>query len=283
MSENDRPRGWVLQADGLAGVRHGFFTRRGGVSPAPYDTLNCSMSSKDDPRNIAVNRGRVSAFLGVESADLLGLTQVHSADVKTVRRGVAHWRTGRGPAGDALVSDDPDVALGVITADCAPVLFASLDGRVVGAAHAGWRGAADGVLEATVEAMRALGAAEIRAVVGPCIAPQSYEVGADMRAAVLDLDARGEGFFACAARPRHFMFDLPGYALARLRRAGLKRIEAIGLDTLADPRRFYSHRRRTLAGGGTIGHQISAIRARTPDNRVLDNRVPDRAPDRDRA
>lgn len=265
MSENDRPRGWVLQGDGLAGVRHGFFTRRGGVSPAPYDTLNCSISSKDDPRNIAANRARVSAFLGVEPTDLLGLTQVHSAHVMTVRRGVAHWRTGRGPAGDALVSDDPAVALGVITADCAPVLFASLDGRVVGAAHAGWRGAAIGVLEATVEAMRALGAGEIRAIVGPCIASQSYEVGADMRTAVLDLDARGEVFFAHAVRTKHFMFDLPGYALARLRRAGLRRIDTIGLDTLADPRRFYSHRRRTLAGGGAIGHQISAVRANSRD------------------
>lgn len=257
----DMPRGWVIPTANLADVPHGFFTRRGGVSPAPFDSLNCSLSSRDLAENVATNRTRVAAYLGVAGEALLGLTQVHSSDVVTVRRGGAHWATGRGLRADALASDDPNVALGVITADCAPVLFADDDGHVVGAAHAGWRGAAGGILEATVEAMRALGARDIRATVGPCIAPTRYEVGPDMRAAVLAVDAQAARWFLPAARSGHFMFDLPGYCLARLRRAGLRRIEALGLDTLRDRRRFFSHRRRTLAGGGAIGHQISAIRA----------------------
>ncbi|AOX17803.1 peptidoglycan editing factor PgeF [Kozakia baliensis] len=260
---HDMPRDWVLRADALSFVPHGFFTRRGGVSPAPFDSLNCSLSSSDRPENLAENRRRVAASLGVESASLLGLKQIHSPDVVTISHGDEVWGTGRGPKGDALVTDRPDWALGVITADCGPVLFASRDGRVVGAAHAGWRGAASGVLEATVSAMRQLGAGEIVASVGPCIAPWSYEVGADMRDSVLALDPAAHMFFIPAQRREHFMFDLPGYCLARLRRAGLKHISALGLDTLRDSRRFFSHRRRTLAGGGAIGHQISAIRARS--------------------
>ncbi|WP_336762713.1 peptidoglycan editing factor PgeF [Asaia sp. VD9] len=255
------PRGWVLQSDPLAFLRHGFFTRRGGVSPAPYDTLNCSLASADDAVNIAQNRGRVAGFLGVGSGALLGLTQTHSADVVVMTRDTPVWQTGRGPKADALVSDREDLALGVITADCGPVLFASTDGRVVGAAHAGWRGAVGGVLEATIEAMARLGAGEIIACVGPCIAQNSYEVGAEMRASVLTASSGAGEFFTAGVRPGHYQFDLSGYCLHRLRRAGLRRVSRLGLDTLPDVARFFSHRRRTLAGGGAIGHQISAIRA----------------------
>lgn len=257
----DEPRGWVLEGDLLLGVRHGFFTRRGGVSQGAYASLNCSVSSADQARDVAENRRRVAAALGVDVTALLGLTQTHSADVHVLKRGQVQWRSGRGPVGDALVTDDPAIAVGVVTADCAPVLFADRARRIVGAAHAGWRGACGGVLEATVTAMRRLGAGEISAVVGPCIGQASYEVGSDMRALVLVSGTGSAPFFAPARRAEHFQFDLAGYVLNRLRRAGVRRVSALGLDTMPDACRFYSHRRRTLAGGGVIGHQISAIRA----------------------
>ncbi|GAB6855684.1 peptidoglycan editing factor PgeF [Asaia astilbis] len=255
------PRGWALQADSLAFMRHGFFTRLGGVSPAPFNSLNCSLASSDRPENIAENRSRVARFLGVDAPSLLGLTQTHSVDVVTLTRETPLWQTGRGPRADALVSDRDDLALGVITADCGPVLFASLDGRVAGAAHAGWRGAVGGVLEATLSAMAALGAGDVVACVGPCIRQDSYEVGAEMRESVLDASPEAAFCFMPAGRDNHFLFDLPGYCLHRLRRAGLRYVSMIGLDTCPDVRRFFSHRRRTLAGGGAIGHQISVIRA----------------------
>ncbi|MDR6183377.1 polyphenol oxidase family protein [Asaia bogorensis] len=259
------PRGWVLPAPSLSHVRHGFFTRRGGVSPAPYDTLNCSLASADLAANVAVNRGRVAGYLGVEASSLLGLTQTHSPDVVVLTHDTPVWPTGKGPKADALVSNRHDLALGVITADCGPVLFASADGSVVGAAHAGWRGAVGGVLEATLDAMQALGAGDVIACVGPCIRQAGYEVGADMRTEVLDGSSLvapcAERFFVEAPRAGHYLFDLPGYCLYRLRRAGLRHVSTIGLDTRYDALRFFSHRRRTLAGGGAIGHQISAIRA----------------------
>lgn len=255
------PRGWVIQADSLAFLRHGFFTRLGGVSPGPFNSLNCSLASADRPENVAENRGRVARFLGVEAPSLLGLTQTHSADVVTLTHKTPVWQTGRGPKADALVTDRDDLALGVITADCGPVLFASLDGRVVGAAHAGWRGAVGGVLEATLSAMSALGAGDVVASIGPCIRQESYEVGPEMRDTVLDASPEAGHFFMPALREGYFFFDMPGYCLHRLRRAGLRHLSMIGLDTRFDVWRFFSHRRRTLAGGGAIGHQISAIRA----------------------
>lgn len=255
------PRGWVLRADALSGLRHGFFTRRGGVSPAPYDSLNCSLASADSAANIAENRERVGRYLGLDASALLGLTQTHSADVVTLTAQSPVWAMGRGPKADALVTDREDLALGVITADCGPVLFASPDGRIVGAAHAGWRGAVGGVLEATLAAMVSLGAGDVTACLGPCIHQSSYEVGAAMREEVLDTSPEAAHLFMPALRPGHFQFDLPGYCLHRLRRAGLRRVSSMALDTCPDVARFYSHRRRTRAGGGVIGHQISAIRA----------------------
>jgi polyphenol oxidase len=235
---------------------HRFFTRNGGVSTGAYASLNCSFTA-DDPENVRENRARVAQAMGVERDRLLGCKQVHGIDVVTVDR---PWAEGDGPAADALVSSVPGLGLGVITADCAPVLFygANAAGGVAGAAHAGWRGAVAGVLEATVAAMRALGAGEIYAVIGPCIQQPSYEVGADLRDAVL-AERRSAARFFTAGRPDHWWFDLPAYCLARLDAAGVK-AESLGLDTCGLELEFFSHRRRTLRGEAALGHQISVIR-----------------------
>ena len=246
-----------LTADWL-GVRHGFFTRQGGVSEGPFASLNCSLSGQDDRALVMENRARVAAAMGAGLPALVGLFQVHGAEVATVG---TPWAAGAGPHADAMVTDRPGIVLGIVTADCAPVLFADREAGVIGAAHAGWRGAVAGILEATLTAMARLGAdpARVVAAVGPCIAPGSYEVGADLRGAVLANDPADAGFFAAGARPGHWQFDLPGYCVARLRAAGVAQAAWLGFDTLADPDRFFSHRRRTLAGGGPIGHQISAV------------------------
>lgn len=249
---------WVLRSGALA-VPHGFFTRLGGVSPAPFDSLNCSLSSLDDLEHVRENRARVAREIGILPENLMGLKQTHSDTTVPVIADMPLWPMGKGQDGDALVTDRPDVGIGVITADCGPILLSGNDGRIVGAAHAGWRGAAGGILESVVSRMRALGALNIVAAVGPCIGPESYEVGPDMRDAVMAQDSGAGAFFRPADRSGHFYFDLPGYCAARLRRAGVDQVDVIGVDTLTD-QRFFSHRRRTLAGGGHIGHQISAIR-----------------------
>lgn len=240
---------------------HGFFTRRGGVSAGPYASLNCSLSGGDDPAAVAENRARVARAVGVGPDCLLGMTQVHGCDVILVKgtQGVS-WGAGRGPRGDAMVTNRRGLALGVITADCAPVLFADTTGGVIGAAHAGWRGAVAGVLDATVDSMVALGAdpGRIVAAIGPCIRQPSYEVGADLRAAVLEAGEQNARFFRPAPRAGHWQFDLAGFCAARLLAAGVS-VDIIDADTLADESRFFSHRRRTLGEGGPIGHQISVI------------------------
>jgi len=234
---------------------HGFFTRRGGVSVGPWASLNCSLSGQDAPEAVRENRARAARHLGASPAGLVGATQVHGAAVAVVR---TPWAYGAGPRADAMVTDRPGIALGVITADCTPVLLADLQAGVVGAVHAGWRGAVAGVLEAAVDAMVRLGARTeaIAAAVGPCIRQASYEVGGDLRDAVL---AHGDaaGFFVEGARESNWQFDLAGYCRMRLR--GVSQVDVVDADTLAEPERFFSHRRRTLAGGGPIGHQISAI------------------------
>ncbi len=184
---------------------------------------------------------------------LVGLYQVHGPAVATV---TTPWAAGAGQRADAMVTAMPGIALGIITADCAPVLFHDPGARVIGAAHAGWRGALAGVLEATVAAMRALGATQVHACIGPCIGQPSYEVGPDLRDEILSRDQADAQFFA-AGRGDRFQFDLAGYCAHRLR--GLASVELIDADTAADEPRFFSHRRRTLAGGHPIGHQISAI------------------------
>jgi YfiH family protein len=249
-----------VTAESLAaqpGLAHGFFTRRGGVSAGPFAALNCSVSSKDDPDAVRENRRRAADALGVPGTALAGLTQVHGIDVAVLD---TPWTDAERPVADALVTRRAGLALGVVTADCAPVLFADAEAGVIGAAHAGWRGAVAGVLEATIEAMLALGARRGRIVtaVGPCIRQPSYEVAADLREAVLARDPADARFFGTGARGDRWQFDLAGYCAARLASAGVA-AEVTPHDTLALEDRFFSHRRRTLAGGGPIGHQLSAI------------------------
>jgi len=249
--------------DATLAVPHGFFTRAGGVSTGPYASLNCSLSGADDRAAVLENRARVARTLGVEPGQLVGLHQVHGKAVATVTE---PWAPGEGPQADGMVTAVPGIALGVITADCGPVLFADRTAGVVGAAHAGWRGAVAGILEAVVAAMAALGAepGRIAAVIGPCIRQSSYEVAADMRDAVLAHNPADARFFrpnvVQPGAPERWHFDLAGYCSARLRSAGVGSVSVTPGDTAAEPERFFSHRRRTLAGGGPIGHQIAGVR-----------------------
>lgn len=236
-------------------IPHGFFTREGGVSRGAYASLNCSLSGADDPAAVAANRALVAASLGLAPGALVGLTQVHGAEVVIVRE---PWAAGAGPRADAMVTSRAEIGLGIITADCAPVLFADPAAGVIGAAHAGWRGAVAGVLEATISAMVTLGAsrARIGAAVGPCIGARSYEVGAEVHDAVAAVGPEPARFLA-PGRPGRWQFDLAFYCAARLSRSGLSEVSVLPADTAADEARFFSHRRRTLAGGGPLGHQIS--------------------------
>jgi hypothetical protein len=246
-----------LRSAALA-LPHGFFTRLGGVSGGPYASLNCSLSGQDSPDAVLENRARAARAIGAEPAGLVGLTQVHGSEAVHV---TTAWRPGAGPPADAMVTDRADVALGIVTADCAPILFADMRAGVVAAAHAGWRGAVAGVIEATIAAMTRLGArpATTTAAIGPCIRQSSYEVGADLRDAVLAHQADHDCFFTPGRREARWQFDLAGYCAGRLAAAGIPLVETIDSDTAADEARFFSHRRRTLAGGGPIGHQISII------------------------
>jgi YfiH family protein len=239
-------------------ARHGFFTRRGGVSQGPYASLNASLSGGDDVDRVSRNRALVAEALGAQPLDLVGARQVHGTTVVTVQ---TPWIAGTGPDADGLVTSTPGIALSIITADCAPVLLQDAQASVIGAVHAGWRGAAAGVLEQAVAAMAALGAtpSRIRAVIGPCIGPDEYEVGPDLRDAILPTLSDAASWFRPGRPPDRFLFDLPGYCLARLRAAGIRDAIALGLDTVTDDDRFFSHRRRTRGAGGPIGHQISAI------------------------
>jgi YfiH family protein len=235
---------------------HGFFTRNGGVSTGLFASLNCSLSGADDAQAVRQNRALVANAMGVTPDNLLGLKQAHEATVIHV---TTPWAIGAGPAADALFTTQSGIALGIITADCAPVLFSDAAGSVVGAAHAGWRGAVLGVLEATGMAMRSKGAMDIRAVIGPCIQQQSYEVGADMRDAVLERDGRDERFFAPGQTQGKWQFDLPGYCISRLARIEVPATR-LNRDTCAEEQNFFSHRRRTQRGETALGHQISVIR-----------------------
>lgn len=233
-------------------VRHGFFTRLGGVSSGVYDSLNCGFSS-DEPSLVQENRARAASAMGMPRDALLGVKQIHGPHVVTV---TTRWAEGAGPQGDALVTQQPGLALGIITADCAPVLFLG-DNGAVGAAHAGWRGALAGVLEATAQALQALGAQNIQATIGPCIHQPSYEVGHEMRAALI-AEATSSAAFFTNGKLGHFWFDLPGYCAARLTRAGIT-AEILPHDTCADEALFFSYRRKTLRQEAATGHQISII------------------------
>jgi YfiH family protein len=235
---------------------HGFFTRNGGVSNGPYASLNCSMSGADTPENVFKNRALVAHAMGVQPQNLLGLRQVHEASVHWVTE---PWGPGQLPQADAMITARRDFALSVITADCAPVLFSDEAGTCVGAAHAGWRGAVAGVLEATGMAMRSKGALGVRAVIGPCIQQPSYEVGADLRDAVLVRNPAFETFFIAGKTSDKWQFDLPGYCAARLAKIDLP-VTLLARDTFAEAANFFSYRRRVLLGQAANGHQISVIR-----------------------
>jgi len=240
------------------GIRHGFFTREGGVSDGLFASLNCGLGSGDDAVKVAENRGRAMAALGLKADRLATCYQVHSPSVVVVN---AAWPSAERPRADAMVTQRKGVALGILTADCAPVLFADAGAEVIGAAHAGWRGALSGVLEATVEAMIGLGAApeRIGAGIGPCIAQPSYEVGPEFPAPFLAADPASADFFRPAPRSGHFLFDLGGYVERRLAELGLGRIERSGGDTAAEADRFFSYRRSCLRREKDYGRELSAI------------------------
>ena len=245
----------VLTHAALAGAAHGFLGRTGGVSVGLHAGLNVSYS-EDEPAHTAENRRRAGEAV-LPGARLITCYQVHSPDVVTVN---APWEDANRPKADALVTGQPGLLLGVLTADCAPVLFRDAAAGVIGAAHAGWKGAIGGVTDRTVEAMEALGAdrARIAAVVGPCIAQASYEVDAAFEARFTSTDPETERFFK-AGRAGHAWFDLEGYVAARLAGFGVGTVAMLGEDTYAQEARFYSFRRATHAGEAGYGRQISLI------------------------
>jgi polyphenol oxidase len=236
---------------------HGFFGRRGGVSTGIYEGLNCGPGSHDHPANVTANRAKAAAALGVAPERLVTLYQHHSPDAVTVTR---PWNRADAPRADAMVTREPGIALGILTADCAPVLFADARARVAGAAHAGWKGALAGILESAILAMEELGArrSAIRAAIGPCISQANYEVGPEFRARFLGADGENTRFFIPSARPEHWLFDLPGYAAARLAAAGVS-AEISGACTYADETACFSFRRSTHRNEGDYGRNLSAI------------------------
>ncbi|MGZ8350357.1 MAG: peptidoglycan editing factor PgeF [Allosphingosinicella sp.] len=241
---------------GLLGVPHGFLGRRGGVSNGVCAGLNVGLGSADDRDAIAENRRRAVAAVA-PAARLVTVHQVHSPTAVTATE---PWPDEARPRADAVVTDRPGLALGILTADCAPVLLADAAAGIVGAAHAGWKGAFGGVLEATLEAMEALGAdrARIAAAIGPAIARRSYEVDDTFCRRFAEADPANDRFFG-PGRDGHHQFDLEGYIAARLAAAGVRRVEALGLDTYSDPDRFFSYRRATHRGEPDYGRQISLI------------------------
>ena len=242
----------------LAGIRHGFFTRSGGVSQGVYATLNGGTGSDDAPDMITENRARMAAVLGVAPDRLLTAYQIHSPDVVMAER---PWTRENRPRADAIVTRTPELAVGISTADCGPLLFADSQAGVVGAAHAGWRGALTGVVEATIAAMEKLGAdrGRIAVALGPTIRQRNYEVGPEFIERFLAADAANASFFTASKRDGHALFDLTGYIAERVTRAGIENFEDLGLCTYAEPERFYSYRRMTLLGEPDYGRHVNAI------------------------
>jgi polyphenol oxidase len=245
-----------VQSDALFGVSHGFFGRIGGVSTGVVAGLNVGLGSGDDPAAIAENRRRASEAVAT-GAQLVTVHQVHSANA--VVAGV--WTDDARPHADAIVTDKPGLMLGILTADCAPVLLADTQAGVVGAAHAGWKGALGGVTDATIVAMEGLGAQRdrIAAAVGPCIARASYEVDAAFLSRFVCAGPENERFFADGVRPGHHQFDLEAYVAHRLAAAGVTRVATLELDTYANADQFFSFRRATHANEPDYGRQISLI------------------------
>ena len=243
---------------GLDGVQHRFFTRRGGVSAGLYSSLNCGYGSGDGPDNVRENRRRAAASFELAETELLTMHQIHSTDVLTVAD--RRWTSPGAPKADAMVTDRPGLALGVLAADCAPVLLADVRAGVIGAAHAGWKGALAGIVDATIAAMERLGAQRerLQAAIGPCIGRESYEVGPEFPAPFLAQDDANAVFFGAAPRAGHFLFDLAGYLAHRLALAGVS-ASATGHDTLRASDDFFSYRRNTLEGVRDYGRGLSAI------------------------
>jgi polyphenol oxidase len=239
-------------------LAHGFFTRQGGVSNGVHEGLNCGYGSQDIHETVARNRARVAQAMAVDPDALITVHQFHSADVILAEQ---TWAHDEAPRGDAMVCTTPGMALGILTADCAPVLFADAKGGVIGAAHAGWRGALSGVLEATVQVMTDQGAqrGRITAVVGPCIAQASYEVGPEFRAEFTAQAASFAAFFAPSSKDGHYQFDLAGFIMHRLGDLGLGQSHDLALDTYTEENLFYSYRRTCHRDESDYGRQIAAI------------------------
>ncbi len=242
----------------LPGIRHAFFSREGGVSEGLYASLNCGFGSNDDPGAVARNRELAMERLGTPGIPLITAYQKHTSDVVTV---TAPWAPDEAPIADGMVTDKHGIALGILTADCAPVLLADGENGVIGAAHAGWRGAKGGVVEATIEAMIDLGAEpkNIVAAIGPCIAQRSYEVSDDFAPPFVDEDAANAALFAEGKREGHLMFDLAGYVWRRLSRYALRHVVRSPCDTCGEEERFFSYRRSVLKGESDYGRELSAI------------------------
>ena len=247
----------ILTSDSLAPLRHGFFTRRGGASSGVFRGLNCGLGSSDQREVVEINRGRVADAMGVGLGNLVTIHQVHSADVAVVERP----GDAVGIEADAMVTSTPGLALAILTADCQPVLFADVDAGVIGAAHAGWKGALNGVLEVTLDKMENLGAerSNIVAAIGPSISQNSYEVGPEFRETFLSDDPSNAQFFDDGDEDK-FQFDLPGYGLHRLKSAGVAQAHWSEHCTYSDPDRFFSYRRSTHQNEADYGRLISAIR-----------------------
>lgn len=242
----------------LPGIRHAFFTRYGGVSSGIYESLNAGIASKDDAAHVAENRARMARALGVAPENFVTAYQVHSPDVVVAEK---PWDAASRPKVDAIVTRVPGLAIGVSTADCGPILFADEKARVVGGAHAGWRGALGGVIESTLDAMEKLGAqrANIVTALGPMIRQPNYEVGGEFFAAFMAAAKDNDRYFRAGARPDHYQFDLGGYIAMRLRRAGVDAIEDCGLCTYAEPERFFSYRRSQHRSEADYGRHVNAI------------------------
>jgi YfiH family protein len=242
----------------LPGIRHAFFTRAGGVSGGIYASLNAGVGSNDDPGYVAENRARMAAAMGVGPERFLTCYQIHSPDVVVAD---APWTAEARPHADAIVTTVPGLAIGVSTADCGPVLFADAQARVIGAAHAGWRGALGGVTDQTITAMERLGAARERivAALGPMIRQNNYETGSDLRDRFIAADPANVRFFRAAEREGHFMFDLAGYVAARLAAARVGTIEDVDACTYGEPEKFFSYRRMTHRAEADYGRHVNAI------------------------
>jgi YfiH family protein len=242
----------------LDGIRHAFFTREGGVSGGIYASLNSGVGSNDDPDHVTENRARMARALGVEAERLITAFQIHSPHVVVADE---PWSVETRPKADAIVTRTPGLAIGVSTADCGPLLFADPQARVIGAAHAGWRGAFSGVIEGTIAAMENLGAerSRISVALGPLIRQDNYEVSQSFVDEFLRADETHARFFAPAARDGHAMFDLPGFIASRLERSGVGSFEDVGICTYADPERFYSYRRSVHRAEPDYGRHVNAI------------------------